>query len=66
MVHEKKTDTLLNVETENEVKTEQFLILKYPDNNLEDDAKDNNTRKHPNDDKMKEKDIHRGNKYRYL
>ena len=55
MVHEKKTDTLLNVETGNEVKKEKFLIVEYPDNNLEDDVKDNNIRKHPNDDGMKEK-----------
>ena len=37
-VHEKKTDTLLNVETGNEVKKEKFLIIEYPDNNLEDDV----------------------------
>ena len=66
MVHEKKTDTLLNVEIENEERKELFLILKNPDNNLEGDAKDNNPWKHPNDDKMKEKDIHRGNKDRCL
>ena len=53
------------------MKKEHFLIVEYPDNNLEDDVTEssNNIRKHSSNDEMKEKDTkmkaQTGNKDRY-